>query len=221
MFHLLKQPLQRQLLPFQPAEIAAAVVAPTKKALQILALQQLRSWLQVDQQVLTAIDVVQALGNIHFDAPHQVGQGFDRIQAHHDVMTDWAVHQARQLPLHRLHTAVGHQRIELDAAEALGIDVAVAWDLGDRCGGAIHPHREDHIGAATGAVPAQHHHLPGPEASPTGKRVGQRRGLRQREGLICRAGWRRDQPAQRNRKNQATAETRHHSSNHRPIDGLR
>ena len=47
LFHLLKQPLQRQLLPFQPAEIAAAVVAPTKKALQILTLQQLRSWLQV------------------------------------------------------------------------------------------------------------------------------------------------------------------------------
>ena len=54
-------------------------MSPTQEAFQIIPFQDLETLLQVNPQILTGVDVLQALWDIDLDAPNQIGQCLDCI----------------------------------------------------------------------------------------------------------------------------------------------
>ena len=145
-------------MPLHPAQVALLIVAEAQEALQLLALEHLESWIEVDVKPLAVVHVVHALRHIHFNAAEGVGHLVDGRQIHLEVPLDRLAQQGAHLLLHRgwPHHAV--EGVGLEHAVVAGFHIGVARHLGDAGDAVLDLNRCHHIGVAAHHIAAEHQH---------------------------------------------------------------
>jgi len=145
-------------LPLHPAQVSRFVVAEAQEALQFLALEHLKSWIEVDIEPLGAVLVDHSLWHIHLNAAEGIGHLVDGRQIHLEVPLDRLPQQGAHLLLHRLWPHHAVEGIGLEHAVVGGFHIGVARHLGDAGDAVFDLYRCHHIGAAAHHIAAEHQH---------------------------------------------------------------
>ena len=145
-------------MPLHPAQVSRFVVTEAQEALQLLALEQLESWIEVDVKPLAAVLVKHSFRHIHFNAAEGIGHLVDGRQIHLEVALDRLPQQSAHLLLHRGWPHHAIEGVGLEHAVVAGFHIGVARHLGDAGDAVLDLHRCHHIGVAAHHIAAEHQH---------------------------------------------------------------
>ena len=151
--------IEHEPLPFHASQVAGLIVAEAQEAQQVVALEHLATGVEINAQVLAAIDINHPFGDLHLHSSQGIPDPGHRVQIHLDVAIDGHPQQSAHFLLGLGDAGLAVEGIGLDDAETPRGDVGVAGQLDDAGHSVLHPHAEHDIGVIAHLVRAQHQHL--------------------------------------------------------------
>jgi hypothetical protein len=147
---------QYKLLAVHAAQVPELVVAIPEESLQFLPLQNLQTGVKIDVQPLGIVDVVHALGHIHFHPAEGIGQPGHGIQIHFEMAFDRDRKQSGYLRLGDVGACQAIESVGLEHPVIRGFYVGIPRYLGDAGGVAVDLNGEHDVGVSPHLIGAHH-----------------------------------------------------------------
>ena len=155
---------EHQFLALHAAQISHFVVAEAEEAFQLISLEPLGAWVEIDVEALAVIGVNHPLGHVHIHAPEGVAQAFDGLEVDAHIAINRCLQQVAQLLFDGVNAAVVVEGVGLHHPVLLRFHEGVPGHLGEQGFAVLDLNGEHHIGVTGDLVSAHHQDAPIPEA---------------------------------------------------------